>query len=234
MKICRVHVWRPDPTGTFALVISTAALAALSVTPALGQNALISPSSGYAGVFVLGSPVSRYPTLTRSDCRVPGAPANEVCYSSRNRDFLVGVDPGGSIVAVRTTSPEMFTDRYIRPRYTRMEEVVARYGVPERIDRNGTAVLFVYGGLMIEAAGGATSQEIMPKPVVAITLRRLAASRPRPTSQAPVWQNSPKSQLVLARECGTKATTCALPKALGVGEPCSCSTSSGVVYGFAK
>jgi hypothetical protein len=234
MKTCRVRQHRPHSKGTLALVISTAALAALSVTAGAGQNALISPSSGYAGVFVLGSPVSRYPTLTRSDCRVPGAPSNEICYSSRNRDFFVGVDAGGSVAAVRTTSPEMFTDRYIRTRYTRMEEVVSRYGVPERIDRNGTTVLFVYGGLMIEAEGGRTSQEIMPKPVTAITLRRLAAARPRPTNQAPVWQNSPKSQSVLARECGTKATTCALPKALGVGEPCSCSTSSGVVYGFAK
>ena len=52
----------------------------------------------------------------------------------------------GAIAAVRTTSTEMFTDRYIRPRFTRMEEVVSRYGVPERIDRNGTTVLFVYGG----------------------------------------------------------------------------------------
>ena len=234
MTTPHVHVRRTGPAGTFRLVVSTVVLAALSVTAGVGQNALISPSSGYAGVFVLGSPVSRYTAVTRSDCRVPGAPANEVCYSSRNRDFFVGVNSNGSIAAVRTTSPEMFTDRYIRPRYTRMEEVVSRYGVPERIDRNGTVVLFVYGGLMIEAEGGRTSQEIMPKPVVAITLRRLTTTRARPTSQAPVWQNSPKAQLVLARECGAKATTCALPKALAVGEPCSCSTSSGVVYGFAK
>lgn len=233
MKIRHVHR-RSGARETFARVVSTAAVAAMSVAAVIGQNALISPSSGYAGVFVLGSPVSRYPTLSKSDCRVPGALASEVCYVSRNRDFFVGVDAGGTIAAVRTTSTEMFTDRYIRPRFTRMEEVVSRYGVPERIDRNGTTVLFVYGGLMIEAEGGRTSQEIMPKPVVAITLRRLAASRPRPTTQAPVWQNSPKSQVVVARECSAKATTCALPKALGVGEPCSCPTSSGVIYGFAK
>ncbi len=234
MKTRHVHR-RSGAKVTFARAVSTVAVAALSVAAVLGQNALISPSSGYAGVFVLGSPVSRHPTLSQSNCRVPGAQAGEVCYVSRNRDFFVGVDAKGAIAAVRTTSTEMFTDRYIRPRFTRMEEVVSRYGVPERIDRNGTTVLFVYGGLMIEAEGGRTSEEIMPKPVVAITLRRLAASRPRPTTQAPVWQNSPKAQVVLARECNAKATTCALPKALGVGEPCSCpSSSGGVVYGFAK
>jgi hypothetical protein len=227
MKTRHVHVRRAGSKGLGALVVSTVLLAALGVTTGVGQNALISPSSGYAGVFVLGSPVLRYPTVTRSNCSVPGAPANEVCYSSRNRDFFVGVDSRGSIAAVRTTSPEMFTDRYIRPRYTRMQDVVSRYGVPERIDRNGTAVLFVYGGLVIEAEGGRTSQEIMPKPVVAITLRRVATNRP-------ITQVSPKAQQVLARECSAKATTCALPRAVSVGEPCSCSTSSGVVYGFAK
>lgn len=146
--------------------------AALNVTVEVRQNALISPSAGRVSSFALGSPVSRYSGLTRSDCRVPGAVTNEVCYSSRSRDFLVGVDRGGLIVAVRTTSTEIFTDRYIRHRYTKMADVVSRYGVPSRIDRSGSVVLFVYAsqGLTFEAEGGRSSQEIMPHAVVAITL----------------------------------------------------------------
>lgn len=141
------------------------------------QNALISPSRGTVGAFTLGTPVGRYSGVTRSDCRLPAAPAGEACYSTRDGDFLIGVDRRGTITAVRTTSPEMFTDRYVRPRHTHMREVVSRYGVPERIDRSGSLVFFVYGGLAIEAEGGRTSEEVMPKPVDAITLRRDPARR---------------------------------------------------------
>ena len=163
----------------WVLVVSTIGIARPNAIVGVQQkqNALISPSSGNVGVFVLGSRVSQYSNLRQADCRVPGAPSGEVCYATNERDFLVGVDRRGYIAAVRTTSSEMFTDRYIRPRYTRMKDVVSRHGVPERIDRNESMVFFVYGNLLIEAEAGRTSEEIMPKSVVALTLRRTAARR---------------------------------------------------------
>src|SRR5262245_62104691 len=173
MQSIKIHGWRIGHKRRSTIVASMIMLTTLSLTAQVQQNALISPSAGRLGSFALGSRLPGKADMARSDCRIPGALTNELCYSSRSRDFFVGVDTRGLIVAVRTTSPDMFTDRYIRPGHTKMSDVVSRYGVPSRIDRSGTSVLFVYAsdGLTFEAAGGRTSKDIMPNAVIAITLR---------------------------------------------------------------
>jgi hypothetical protein len=106
-----------------------------------------------------------------------GGASDERCYSSPDGNFF-GVDPGGVVRAVRTTSPEIFTDRFVRPVFSKMEEVVSRYGVPEKVERLASGVSFVYGPLSFQVDAAGTAQDIMPKPVAAITLRLAEAAVP--------------------------------------------------------
>lgn len=157
--------------------------------PSQAPNALISTSNGTVGVYQLGKSIVSYGRVVRpSDCRVPGGASDERCYSSPDGSFFLGVDPGGVVRAVRTTSPEIFTDRFVRPGFSKMEEVVSRYGVPEKVDRLASGVSFVYGPLSFQVDAAGTAQDIMPKPVAAITLRQVEAVVPtvRRRSLAPV------------------------------------------------
>ena len=147
--------------------------------PSQGPNALISTSNGTVGVYQIGKTIVLYGRVVRpSDCRVPGGASDERCYSSPDGNFFLGVDPGGVVRAVRTTSPEIFTDRFVRPVFSKMEEVVSRYGVPEKVERLASGVSFVYGPLSFQVDAAGTAQDIMPKPVAAITLRLAEAAVP--------------------------------------------------------
>lgn len=194
------------------------------------RNALISREGAYMGVYVLGEPVARYEGYLRpSNCHIAAAEPEEKCWESSDGSFWVGV-VRGAVRAVRTTSPEMFTDRFIRPQRTMMREVVEQYGVPERIERDGRIALFVYEPLRFEASNGPSAEAILNMPVLAVILRQPRAD-PRVQEKS---SGRVQRMRALAEICYTARGSCPLPRPAPVGTPCSCPVKGGETQGWAK
>ena len=200
---------------------------------------LISESRGQMGVFRLGGHINEYASYLRPlppGVAVPGTIdargfADRNVFITRDSQIELVVDARtGTIVELITGSSAMFTEQFLRPGVSTVNDVLSRYaGIQSAEDRAGHLV-FSYGALSFWVANANRST-----PINALVARRISSISLRlaPASGAPVQQAPLRSGT--ANGCVTPGFTCPVrPQTVAVGETCSCPGSSGPVWGVGR
>ena len=144
--------------------IALAVAALLSVTAFCADSALaIREWTGQAGVYQVGTPVNRYPTLRRSGDG----------YRSPDGAFTIAVDRSGNIASITTTWRSAFTQSLISPGASTLGDVIRRYGKPAAIENDGRTMTLAYDGVRFAFDGSAskeTGSDQTRRPVQAISV----------------------------------------------------------------